>query len=86
MKLFNEIGFNTSIKKEKYKWNFDSHESLIDFCYNFFHLKKIEKSKIYDEIQKYLNLAKNNEPILRLFSFHDLSLLYNNFDFDCIKK
>ncbi len=61
LRLFNEVGFKTSIKKEKYKWIFESKEVLIDFCYNFFHLEKIEKSKIYDEIKKYLTIVNGSE-------------------------
>jgi ubiquinone/menaquinone biosynthesis C-methylase UbiE len=52
--LFNSVGFRTSLKMEEYTWNFDSMLVFLDFCYNFFHLTKLEKNKLYSEIKKYL--------------------------------
>jgi hypothetical protein len=53
------------IKRRKYTWNFDSKEVLEDFCYNFFHLRKIEKDKIYDEIKKYLEITQDADNSIK---------------------
>ena len=54
LKVFESVGFDTQIKNEYYTWNFESKAELEDFCFHFFHLLKLEKVKIFDEIKKYL--------------------------------
>ena len=54
MMVFESVGFDTQIKNEYYTWNFESKAELEDFCFHFFHLLKLEKVKIFDEIKKYL--------------------------------
>jgi ubiquinone/menaquinone biosynthesis C-methylase UbiE len=56
LELFQKSGFITEIKIMEYTWNFNSIEELNDFCYHFFNLKKINRSDIYTEIQKYLTI------------------------------
>jgi ubiquinone/menaquinone biosynthesis C-methylase UbiE len=65
LELFQKSGFMTEIKTMKYTWDFNSIKELNDFCYNFFNLKKINKSDIYTEIQKYLTLNQQNNQTIR---------------------
>lgn len=62
--LFESTGFETTIHYNKYTWNFESMDCLIDFCYNFFHLLNIEKDKIYEEIKKYLTITPTTPTTL----------------------
>ncbi len=63
LKLFESAGFTTEIKNEYYNWSFESKLELEDFCFNFFHLLKLEKEKIYEEIKKYLVFHEENNKI-----------------------
>ncbi len=72
LNLFDDVGFKTILKRVKYTWDFESKETLIDFCYNFFNLKKIKKENIYDEVKKYLSLSVTHNNNI----YWDWNLLY----------
>jgi ubiquinone/menaquinone biosynthesis C-methylase UbiE len=67
LELFQKSGFTTELKTMKYTWDFNSIEELNDFCYHFFNLKKLEKSNIYNEIekQKYLIIKQSGNQTIK---------------------
>lgn len=61
-RLFEECGFNVTIKNARYTWDFESSESMIDFCKNLFGLDLATDAQIAHGLVQYLGAKDCSIP------------------------